>query len=95
MSGVTCHLHFGQNDQGLLHANAVTLGGMGTEYSVPRNHDGHKVKITYNTDKRQSKKTCEYPYGCHEEERLVAMAIFTFSPLSFTSFNVINSITQA
>ena len=27
--GVTCHLHFWQNDQGLLHATAVTWGGGG------------------------------------------------------------------
>ena len=29
--GVTCHLHFWQNDLGLLHATVVTLGGTDTE----------------------------------------------------------------
>ena len=29
--GVTHHLHFWQNDRGLLHATAVTQGGMDTE----------------------------------------------------------------
>ena len=29
--GVTCHLHFWQNDWGLLHATAITQGGMNTE----------------------------------------------------------------
>ena len=28
---VTCHLHFWQNDQGLLHAAAAVGGGMDTE----------------------------------------------------------------
>ena len=30
--GVTCHLHFWQNNRGLLHAIVVTGGGMDTEY---------------------------------------------------------------
>ena len=30
--GVTCHLHFWQNDRGLLHASAVTQGGTDTEW---------------------------------------------------------------
>ena len=31
--GITLHPHFWQNDQGLLHANAVTRGGTDTEKS--------------------------------------------------------------
>ena len=30
---VTCHLHFWQNDRDLLHATAVTQGGMDTEHT--------------------------------------------------------------
>ena len=30
-SGVACHLHFGQNNRGLLCATAVTRGGGGTD----------------------------------------------------------------
>ena len=29
--GITCHLHFWQNDRGLLRATTVTLGGTDTE----------------------------------------------------------------
>ena len=29
--GLTCHLHFWQNDRGLLRATTVTLGGTDTE----------------------------------------------------------------
>ena len=36
--GVTCHLHFWQNDQGLLHATVVTKGGTDTE-----KESAHKV----------------------------------------------------
>ena len=36
--GVTCHLHFWQNDRGLLHATVVTRGG-----TDPEAESGHKV----------------------------------------------------
>ena len=35
--GVTCHLHFWQNDRGLLHATAVTRGGTDTKEESAKN----------------------------------------------------------
>ena len=39
--GVTCHLHFWQNDQGLLHTNVVTRGW-----------NGHRIRVSTQEEKK-------------------------------------------
>ena len=49
-SGVTCHLHFWQNDRGLLRATAITRG-----------RNGHRIRVSTQSQlwrKRASRRSC-------------------------------------